>query len=33
MKIDLKSCKEITTQEYCDLSDKIDLRFEGSNRS
>lgn len=33
MKIDLKSCKEITTQEYCDLSEKIDLTFEGQTRA
>ncbi len=33
MKIDLKSCKEITTQEYCNLSDKIDLEFKGQTRA
>ena len=27
--ITLSNCKEITTQEYSDLSEKIDLTFEG----
>ena len=25
----LSNCKEITTQEYCDITDKRDLKFEG----
>jgi len=29
----LNDCKEITTQEYCDLSEKIDLTFEGQTRA
>ena len=31
--ITLSNCKEITTQEYCDLSEKIDLTFEGQTRA
>lgn len=31
--VKLNNCKEITTQEYCDLSEKIDLTFEGQTRA
>ena len=31
--ITLSSCKELTSQEYCDLSEKIDLTFEGQTRA
>ena len=29
----LNNCKEITSAEYCDLSEKIDLTFEGQTRA
>lgn len=32
-KVILNDCREITTQEYCDLSEKIDLTFEGQTRA
>lgn len=31
--VKLSNCKEITTEEYCDLSEKIDLTFEGQTRA
>ena len=33
MRVILNNCKELTTQEYCDLSEKIDLTFEGQTRA
>ena len=29
----LNNCKELTIEEYCDLSEKIDLTFEGQTRA
>ena len=31
--VKLSYCEEITTEEYCDLSEKIDLTFEGQTRA
>ena len=31
-KVILNECREITTQEYCDITDKRDLKFEGQTR-
>lgn len=31
-KIILNDCREITTQEYCDITDRRDLKFEGQTR-
>ena len=31
--VNLNDCKEITTQEYCDLSEEIELSFEGQTRA
>ena len=32
-KVILNDCREITTQEYCDITDKRDLKFEGQTRA
>ncbi len=32
-KIILSNCKELTSAEYCDLSEKIDLEFKGQTRA
>ena len=31
--VNLNDCKEITSAEYCDLSERIDLKFEGQTRA
>ena len=28
----LNDCREITTQEYCDITESKDLKFEGQTR-
>ena len=33
MKIDLQVCTELTSQEYCDLSEEVELSFEGQTRA
>ena len=33
MGIDLQVCTELTTEEYCNLSEEIELSFEGQTRA